>query len=119
MVAGLSVVRRRAISGTARVADGACNDDGVELARIAENPPEMQEALDLGIHLFAGAGAAWPRLRAKLSSVTKKRVTAYAALARTIASTLSAERQRDLRPLEVDDGAEAALKWTAAAGVEA
>ena len=38
------------------------------------------------------------RLRAKLSSVMKKLRTPWARLARTIASTSSAERRRDLRP---------------------
>ena len=37
-------------------------------------------------------------LRAKLSSVTKKFVTPWAALARRMASTSSAVRCRDLRP---------------------
>jgi hypothetical protein len=38
------------------------------------------------------------RLRAKLSSVMKKRKTPWARLARTRRSTSSASRQRDLRP---------------------
>ncbi len=59
------------------------------------------------------------RLRAKLSSVTKKRVTPCAALARTIASTSSARAIARLAPLDVDDGAEAALERAAASGVEA
>jgi radical SAM superfamily enzyme YgiQ (UPF0313 family) len=61
IVAGFSVIRRRAISGTARVADGARNDDGVEVGPYCRKSPG--NAGGFGPRhpsLRRGPRAAWP-----------------------------------------------------------
>jgi len=66
------------------------------------------QTLALRISISRSKIASQLRLRAKLSSVMKKRKTPWARLARTSRSTFVASRQRDYAPLHIDDRAEAA-----------